>query len=69
MLHAALLLDAGLERTLVGQGASLALVLEHAELIAGVGTDCRPRISTASEGPASVTALPLGRAWRGRGRR
>ncbi len=37
MLHAALLLDAGLERTLVGQGASLALVLEHAELIAGVG--------------------------------
>ena len=37
MLHAALLLDTGLERTLVGQCASLALVLEHAELITGVG--------------------------------
>ena len=37
MLDAALLLDTGLERTLVGQGASLALVLEHAELVAGVG--------------------------------
>lgn len=37
MLHAALLLDTGLERTLIGQGASLALVLEHAELVTGVG--------------------------------
>ena len=37
MLDAALLLDTGLQRTLVGQGACLALVLEHAELVAGVG--------------------------------
>ena len=37
MLHAALLLDTGLERTLIGQGASLALILEHAELVTGVG--------------------------------
>ena len=37
MLHAALLLDTSLERTLVGQRTCLALVLEHAELIAGVG--------------------------------
>ena len=37
MLHAALLLDTGLERTLIRQGASLALILEHAELVTGVG--------------------------------
>ena len=37
MLHAALLLDTGLERTLISQGASLALVLENTELVAGVG--------------------------------
>ena len=37
VLDAALLLDTGLERTLVGKGASLALVLEHAELVTGVG--------------------------------
>ena len=37
MLDAALLLDTGLERTLVGKGASLALVLEHTELVTGVG--------------------------------
>ena len=37
MLDAALLLDTGLERTLVGKGTSLALVLEHAELVTGVG--------------------------------
>ena len=37
MLHAALLLNTCLERTLIGQSASLALVLEHAEFVAGVG--------------------------------
>ena len=37
VLHAALLLNTCLERTLIGQSASLALVLEHAELVAGVG--------------------------------
>ena len=37
MLDAALLLDTGLERTLIRQGASLALILEHAELVTGVG--------------------------------
>lgn len=37
VLDAALLLDTGLERTLVGKGTSLALVLEHAELVTGVG--------------------------------
>lgn len=37
VLHTALLLDTGLERTLVGQRTRLTLVLEHAELIAGVG--------------------------------
>ena len=37
MLHAALLLDTCLKRTLISQAASLALVLEHAELVTGVG--------------------------------
>ena len=60
MLHAALLLDTGLERTLIRQGASLALILEHAELVTGVGHGLQAQDLDASEGPASVTALPLG---------
>lgn len=60
MLDAALLLDTGLERTLVGKGASLALVLEHAELVTGVGHGLQAQNLDASEGPASVTARPLG---------
>ena len=37
VLHAALLLDAGLERALLGELARVAVVLEHAELVTGVG--------------------------------
>ena len=37
MLHAVLLLDAGLEGALVGELAGVALVVEDAELVAGHG--------------------------------
>ena len=37
VLHAALLLDASLERALLGELARVAVVLEHAELVTGVG--------------------------------
>ena len=58
MLHAALLLDTGLERTLIRQGASLALILEHAELVTGVGHGLQAQDLDGVGGAGSVTALP-----------
>ncbi len=42
--------QAGAQRALLGQLAGVALVLEHAELVAGGGDLFRPRISTGSAG-------------------
>ena len=70
VLHAALLLDTGLERTLVGQRTRLALVLEHAELIAGVGDGLQAQDldGVGRTGLGDGVAL-WGRAWHGRGHR
>ena len=53
VLLALLLGLTALEGALVGKLAGLALVGEHAELVAGVGHRVQARLSTASEGPTS----------------
>ena len=57
MLDAVLLLDAGLERALVGQVASLAVVLEHTELVAcgGFPVFVKPARGGSSIGVSKAT--------------